>query len=278
MSRVVTTYQKSESIIVSDSCEPRIVTGQDLYGLTGTYLGTIKIDEAFLYITGSSCSQEAAFKRLKTDACNLKANLINITSEIKPREEVRPYHVSACYRCIADYYFIEFDTLVNKIFARGERDIINYTSDYKLKWDDFMVVLPDSSEMPYEFVSKFFLVSGKMSAWTGVYSEFEVNGMFISDISKVKKSFANETNEKTIGLLFDLTQVYARKLEMFLNSHKPKLANMEKIKSIYNSYHNLLKAEIRNFNKETDFGRNTFAYQQWEDRINKEAINLGIKK
>jgi hypothetical protein len=40
----------------------------------------------------------------------------------------------------------------------------------------------------------------------------------------------------------------------------------------------LLKAEIRNFNKETDFGRNTFAYQQWEDRINKEAINLGIKK
>lgn len=277
INRIVTSYQKPESLITSDSCNPLIVIRKDIYGLKANYLGSIMIDEPYTSLTISSCSKDAALKRLKSDGCNLSANLINIITEINPGEEIPPYHRSPCYRCIADYYKIDFDSLNSKILAENNRELFYYSSDMRLKWEDFKVVLPESYEKPYEFISTIHIKSGKISIWTGVFKEFEGSGVFYSDISKVKKSYANEKNEKVIGLLFDLTQVYAKKLEMFLNSKKPKIADRNKIQNIVNDYLNKLNSEIDQFNLETNFGTNHTALDYWTNKIESECIDLKIK-
>lgn len=278
ISRIVTTYQSPESIIVSEGCNPLIVTEQDLFGLKVNYQGSILIDEPYSYINRSTCSKEAAFKRLKSDACNLKANLINITLEINPGEEIPPYHRSACYRCQADYYSLDFDYLSKKILENKNREIIYYTADKKLKWEDFKVELPESSETPYEFISTIMLRAGKVSVWTGAFKDFEANGAFYADVSKVKRPFANEANEKVIGLLFDMTQVHAKNLQQVLNSTKPRITDRKKIQDIVNDHNQELRKKIDKFNSETDYGNNTMAFEQWENRLQTEIINLGIKK
>ena len=278
INRIATTYQKPDSIIVSNNSNLIIVTEKDLFGLNIIHLGSIMIDEPYTYLTRSSCSKEVAHDRLRSDARSLNANLINITTEINPGEEKPPYRRSACYRCEADYYSIEFDTLSQKILARKSREIINYSLDKKLKWDDFKVELPESSEAPYEFVSTIQLISGKMSPWTGAYKDFEAYGAFYSDVSKVKRSYANEEKEKIMGLLFDLTQINAHILQQYLNSTKPRIADRKKIQKIVDNHLEKLKSEIDNFNSETDFGNNVVALEDWENRIHTETINLGIKQ
>ena len=278
INRVATTYQKPNSGIVSGNCNPIIVMGQDLTGLKVNYLGSIMIDEPYSYMTRSSCSKEAVFKRLKSDADNLNANLINITTEINPGEEKPPYQRSACYRCAADYYSIECDTLSQKILAQKNREIISYRLNKSLKWEDFKVELPESSEAPYEFVSTIQLRAGKMSAWTGAFKDFEAYGAFYSDVSKIKRSYANEAKEKVMELLFDLTQINAHILQQYLNSTKPGIADRKKIQKIVDNHLEKLKSEIDSFNRETDFGNNVVALEVWENRIHTEAINHGIKQ
>ncbi len=264
--------------MVSDSCNPRILVKKDLTGLKFNHLGSIMIDEPYSYLTRSTCSKEVAFKRLRSDACNLNANIINIVTEINPGEDVPPYPRSACYRCIAAFHSLVIDSLSNKILEQKKREIILYEENSELKWSDFSVNLPESYTRPYEFVSTLYFKAGKMSKWTGVFRGFEVTGVYYSDISGVKKSFASEENVEIIALLFDLTQVHAMKLQNFLNAHKPRMADIEKIKKIVREYSTGLDVDISNFNKETDFGNNAEVYRQWKDRIQMEAKELVIKK
>ena len=278
INRIVTTYSSQESYLVSDSCNPRILVKKDLTGLKFNHLGSIMIDEPYTYLSKSTCSKEVAFKRLRADACNLNANIINIVSEINPGEEAPPYHRSACYRCIAVFHSLVIDSLSNKILEQEKREIILYEENSGLKWSDFSVNLPESYPQPYEFVSAVYYKAGKMSKWTGVFKNYTASAVYYSDISGVKKSFASEENEEIIKLLFDLTQVHAMKLKNFLNAHKPRIADTEKIKNIAREYSAGLKVDISNFNIETDFGNNAEAYQQWKDRIQLETKELGIKK
>ena len=277
INRIATTYQKTDSVIVSDNSNLMIVTEQDLFGLKVNYLGSIMIDEPHLYMTRSSCSKEVAHTRLRSDASNLRANLINITLEINPGEDKPPYQRSACYRCEADFYSIEHDTLSQKILAQKNRDIINYSSKSELKWQDFKVELPESHKVPYEFIASFQLKIGKVN-WNGAYKDFEAFAAFYSDVSKVKRSYANEANEKVMELLFDLTQINAHILQQNLNSTWPGIGDRKKIDRIVGEHLQKLYSDIDSFNRETDFGNNVVALEDWEKRIHTETINLGIKQ
>jgi hypothetical protein len=274
----MTNYEKPKEKISSDSCNPKIVLQRDLFGLKADYLGSIKIDEPIAYWTKASCSKEKMYKKLLADACALKANLIQIKSEINPGEVIPPYHRSPCYRCIADYYSFEFDSLSSEILNQENREKVYYKEDVKLKWSDFKVRLPESNEKPYEFISNIQLRSGSISVWTGAYKDFQAIGVFYSDVSKVKSSFANINNEKITGLLFNLTQVYANRLTDFLNSTRPGIADRNKLQKIIDEYTDELNLEIENFNKDTGFGSNQINLQKWENKINSELFNYDLKK
>ena len=267
---ITTNYQVPAYSKSDNSCNPEILKAKNLFGLYVTYLGTIKLDESFTAINRKVCSESAAIEKLKSQACALNANLINITSEIKPGETIPPYQMSPCYRCIADFYAIDYNEQVKSILAESNRKTIKFEETQLISWKDFDIELAESSSVPYEFMSNIELVSGKMSIWTGAFKEFKAQGVFYCDISKVKKTFATEQNKKQIELLFSLTQIYAKRVEKFLNTKKPKIAHKDKIQEIIDGYFAKLAIEKADFNMETEYGNNKIALKKWEDKINNE--------
>jgi len=214
------------------SCNPLIIKGKNLFGLDVKYAGNLKIgDQSFSFVI-KKYSDSVATAVLKTQACAVNANLVNITFEIKPGEIKPPFPQANYYRCMVDFYSIEMNELNLQILKAENRKIIRYDERNSLSWDDFDIELPESFSVPYEFISTIELYTGKMSIWTGAYKEFKAQGIFYSDISKIKKSFSSEQAKKQIELLFSLTQLYAKRLESDLNSRKPKLSNSEKIQKI----------------------------------------------
>ena len=268
--KVTTNYQAPAYPMAASTCNPKIVKKKNLYGLNANYLGSIKLDEPITYMNRKVCSEAAAIEKLKSQACGLNANLINIISEIKPGETIPPYHRSACYRCIANFYSIEWNEVNNTILTQANRKTTKYDDKKGITWNDVEIELPDSCSFPYEFISNIEIVSGKMSVWTGAYKEFKAQGVFYCDVSKVKKSFKTIQNEKQLELLFDLTQIYANRAEVDLNSRKPKIANKEKIQTIIDGYLTELETEKAKFNFETAYGNNKLALQNWESRIKSE--------
>lgn len=276
--KITTNYRLPDTSQLKGNCTPLIVKKKNLYGLQAKYLGSINLDEPFTYINRSVCSEAAAIEKLKSDACSLNSNLINITSEINPGEIVPPYPRSPCYRCIASYYSIDFNEITNSILEKSDRKIIKYDDINKLTWNDFALKFADSSLVPYEFISDIEVLAGNMSIWTGAFKEFKAQGVFYSDISKVKASFAIEKNLIQINVLYSLAEIYAKRLEQFLNSKKPKIANRKKIQYILENYLTNLRIEQKKFIAETDYGKNLIAQQEWVDRINQELNQIEVGK
>ena len=271
--KISTNFQSAAPAPADTTCNPEIRKKSDLFGLDAQYLGSITLDEPVVYMRRKVCSEEAAIEILKSKACNLNANLINITLEIKPGEDAPPYPRSACYRCIANYYYVEINETSKPILKEDARKTISWEDKTKITWDNFMIELPESSEVPYEFISRIF-VSWKWSHWTGVCKNYKAQAVFYSDISKVKKSFKTTENEKHIKLLFSLTQLYAKRLENNLNSWKPIIGNRKKLFRIINWYHMDLENAKTRFYEEAEYGENEAALKKWEDEINTELEQL----
>lgn len=68
------------------------------------HLGEVRLGD-----TGFStrCSELEARNILRQEACNVGANLVNITME------QRPNLMSTCYRCSASMYYVDADSLQN---------------------------------------------------------------------------------------------------------------------------------------------------------------------
>ena len=271
--KISTNFQSAAPAPADTTCNPEIRKKSDLFGLDAQYLGSITLDEPVVYMRRKVCSEEAAMDILKTNACNLNANLINITLEIKPGEDAPPYPRSACYRCIANYYYVEINETSKPILKEDARKTISWEDKTKITWDNFMIELPETSEIPYEFSSRIYL-SWRMSPWTGAFKDYKAQGTFYCDISKAKRSFRTAENEKQIELLFSLTHLYAKRLEQDLNSWKPIIGNRKKLFRIINWYHMDLENAKTRFYEEAEYGENEAALKKWEDEINTELEQL----
>jgi hypothetical protein len=239
-----------------------------MFGLNAKYVGELIIGDQTYSFFIKKYSDSVVTELLQAEACKMKANIVNITLEIKPGEIKPPYEEVAYYRCIADFYSLELNELNLQVLSAEKRKTIRYEERNSLSWIDFDNELPESSSVPYEFVSAIELYTGKMSVWTGGFKEFKAQGVFYSDISKIKHSFSTEQAQKQLDVLFSLTQLYAIRLAADLNSRKPKLANKTKIQKIIDAYNSDFEAEKAKFNLETGFGSNKNALDEWEIKIN----------
>ncbi len=266
--KVTKNYQTSDSSNqFSNNCNPVIVKKKDLYGLHTKYLGTIKLDDSGLSI---NCSEEKAIEILQNEACLLNSNLINITEEVK-------HGYSSCYRCIAMFYNVDFDPTTNTILESANRKKIKYDPTAKINWSDFKLSLPDSSSIPYQFISNLEVKSGSRSFWMGEFKSFNAQGVFYCDVSKVKPSFATDENLLNIEMLYNLTQIFAKRLEQNLNSDINKTTNHLKIQNIIELYLENLLIEQKLFIKETEYGKNKIVQQKWINKINMDLKELKIK-
>jgi len=264
--KITRSYELPENKILNQNCIPKIVFLKNVYGLDCKYKGSIKIDDGGLAI---NCSKEKVLEQLKKEACLLDANLIDIVDFVEPG-------YSTCYRCIADFYSIQYDDFTNKILANENRDTLKYNTRSKLKWEDLKITIPENSDIPYNIVSGIDLHSG-LTFWSGKFKNFSIQSIIFLDVSGVKKSFINDTNLIHIQMLFDLAQIYSKKLENYLNTEIPRTGNQEKIFYHINEYKAKLAQEQHNYIYETDYGRNKELQKKWIEKINSYKKELNIE-
>ena len=265
--KIIRSYQLPEVIQHGDSCKPVAVENKNLYGLNVKYLGTVQIIAPEF---STKCDDKKAMETISQEACQIKSNLINITQKGILRN-------TNCNSYSADLYFTELDQIITGILNKQGRTVIKYNDVKKINWNNFEILLPDTSSAPYYFISNIELESGR-SFWTGNYNNFKAQGVFYCDVSKVKRSFINENNLQHIEMLYYLTQIYSKKLERYLNSDNPDTQRREKIQDVIDRFQNDLFAEQTLYIKETNYGANIIAQQNWVEKITNEMTQLKIEK
>lgn len=193
----------------------------------------------------------------------LKANMMYINDEVFPSW-------SSCYRCVADFYSIELSENKNKIINSPNRKVIRYYERNKLNWSDFEITIHDSSYIPFQFISNIQLYSSGRTFWTGEFKDIKAQGVFYSDVSAFNKLISNSNNLEAICILFDISQLYAKKLERHLNSDNLKPKNISTIQKVLEEYLNNMLIAQKEFIEETYYGYKSTELKRWTDIIKKE--------
>ncbi len=261
----VTTY---DSVYIPDynpslvdySAEQTIVKKKDLFGLNVEYRGAIMIDEPATYWKRADCNEEVAMNRLRMESAQAGASLINIVEEIKPGETVLPYQRSACYRCRAEFYKTDMDSITQRILKQPERITTFLTDSDTITWRSFMKT--DSTYVPLKYFVNLFVRAGNVSLWTGRHSDFEVAPVFYNDISKVNSSFATEDNLTVLHQLAKIAKYHSEKAAFQLND-KSEREKSGSIKEIHENNVLNMQKDIEAFLKETDYGRDQKAVEKW---------------
>jgi hypothetical protein len=258
--KIVRNYESITSLSILKRTNPLIVKHKDLFGLNISYRGSIKLDDTGFTI---DCSETDAIILLKEEARKINSNLINIIDEAYPG-------TSSCYRCVADFFKADFDSLTLSILNNPERKLKFYDSLNQLNWSDFRLDLDDTCSNPYTIYSNFRVISGRTSFWDGSYKNFTVRCLIYTDVSMVKKSFMTDGNLTQVQLQFDLNQLYAKKLENYLNSEKFGSGNSIKVQLELDKCIKELEQATNKFIKDTDYGKNRLGQRFWREKINKE--------
>lgn len=266
--KIAKNYKTTGNYQIIQDVQPLLVKHKNLYGLKAKYLGTIKLDDSGFTI---NCSEDKAIEKLNSEAGRLNSNLINITEEVYPG-------YSTCYRCVANFYKIDFDSIAIDILKKPKRMTIKYDSIDKIKWTDFKIPLSDSSIVPYLFYSNIELESKGASFWDGTYKNFRAQGVFYCDVSMVKTSFVSDSNLIQVQLQYDLTQLYAKRLEQYLNSDSFRSGNRVKVQNVLDRYFNDLLLEQKKCLDETEYGNNRIAQQNWREKVSRELRKIDIIK
>ncbi|MFB6341026.1 hypothetical protein ACE1ET_04870 [Saccharicrinis sp. FJH62] len=252
---------------VEDASEPKIVHNKNLFGLDAKYLGSLKLE-----YNGApgNITKDNVFIKLKSEAKHIHGDLINIVYYEKMIDS------DICYRCIADIYKLHENQYSDVVLSSDSRDILSYENRPLLNWNDFKIFLPEDSSIPYKISVNIFMNS-EVNAWLGTLKNFRTNATIFFDASSVKSSYMSDYNLKHIQLIFDLAQVYAQRLESYVNNEIKRTSSRSKIQKILDEYYDKLKEEINTYSTETDYGQNIEIQQSWCKKIeaykNKEVID-----
>lgn len=244
--------------LVDYSVQQTIVKKKDLFGLAFEYRGAVMVDQPQTYWRRSDCNEEVAMQILRTEAAKAGATLINIIDEIKPGES-SSYERSACYRCKADFYKTNMDSITLRVLKQTGRIKTYLNDDDTLSWKSFIKM--DSTIIPLEYFVNLQAEAGGVSVWTGNFKEFKVVPVFYNDISKVKSSFATTENLSVLLQLAMISKYHAIQTEQQLNEESGRSEGM--IQSIIDTNLMNLNNEKESFLKETDYGRDKVAVEKW---------------
>ncbi len=257
----------NKDVIDNNDTDPIIVKKKNLAGLNTKLLGSIKLDD---YGFTVNCSEKKAMELLKKEAISINANLINITKEIYPG-------YSSCYRCIAYLYKYTPDYTSKNILTNNSRLKVRYDSINKIGWEDFKIKLPDSLSYPYNYFSTIEIYSENRSFWNGAFKDFSTQGVFYSDVSGVKPSFATEENLEHINGLYKITHIYAKELEQFLISSNIKTSDRNEINKILDKQLDEMHKTHERYIKETEYGRNKKNQKAWTKKLTDEPTSFNKK-
>lgn len=150
-------------------------------------------------------------------------------------------------------------------------DLIVWSVEKKLIWDDFLGVPPSTSQ--FSAVSALDI---KYRAWT------RKDTLFVSLVSKFSRNnswvYAKSKSSRLLGheqTHFDILELYCRKLRQHISKASIKKVEYKKLfTDAYQAYYKQYKACDSLYDQETDFSTNIPVQNKWSQRINKEILDL----
>lgn len=262
------TYVHIEKGLAKTSFNPNIVFDKNLIGLNCKQLGTIKLE--YSGVPGK-LTKEQIFDDLRHEAYCIDANLINIVKQVKMTNS------EILFSCLADMYIVQDDIYSKNILSSNLRDTLVYDTNSKLKWADFKILIPEESNIPYQITTDI-RMTADVNAWLGTYKQFSTMAVLFLDASGVKKSFMTESNLRHIQLIYDLTQIYSKRVEKYMNQTKKGAINQEKIQGEINEFADKLKSEVSQYSIETEYGKNIENQRLWSEKIENYKNEFDIQK
>lgn len=150
-------------------------------------------------------------------------------------------------------------------------NLILWSSDKKLTWDDFLCAPPPKS--------KFAAVSSldiRYKAWT------RKDTLFVSLASKFFRSnswvYPKSKSSRLLGheqTHFDILELYCRKLRQYISKTPVKKSEYKKtITDAYNVYYKQYKTYDSLYDQETDFSTRILVQNRWTEKVNKELLDM----
>ena len=79
-----------------------------------------------------------------------------------------------------------------------------------------------------------------------------------------------------VQIIFDLTQIYSKKLEYFMNQEAAKTNNRQEVQMIMDEYSKKLGKEINQYKAETEYGQNMAMQIKWNEKVEAMKKELSI--
>jgi len=156
-------------------------------------------------------------------------------------------------------------------------DKICYFEKNTVTWDDIKEVDVTNDTIREEafIFSTFELELVKVNPWTGK-SKFRGYAIYIPSKSWVKQDCKNDRNLLYSQTIFDLNQLYAKKIEYKFNKkYDPFFGSLDEqiTKAMAEYGKEYTKDEIK-FNKETDYGKDIEKIKEWNTKIKTETLKI----
>jgi hypothetical protein len=153
-----------------------------------------------------------------------------------------------------------------------DSDILIYKMNRKLNWDHFKGTPPDTiTNMTY--LNTTIQMYNNVNVWWGT-SNFDAYGIVFMSESWVTQDMINDLNLNHQQKLFDISEIFAQRLENDLNRRRISPSKRDEITKIFNSYDDELQKYQMLYEKETKFGMDSLKQKIWDEKIDKELFEL----
>lgn len=213
--------------------------------------------------------KDSALQILKREACSIGANYVNIVSEKYLNKNKNGY------ACFAELYKVDFDYLNSLNLDVTKRDTLSFNHDRELNWDDFKGVpqFNDSSNLAADIYTSIKIEIRDVNAWLG-YATYNISGVIFRDISWVLPVKRTTSLLEHQQRLFDISEIFALKLQNKLNKAKINLASNKRIKALFDSSRKDMYLYQDKYKHETQNGQDMLANKKWNQKIKNKLLEL----
>ena len=152
-----------------------------------------------------------------------------------------------------------------------EGDSITYNSKSILEWSDFKMSpdINDSLNVYLDLTIATF--TKKINVLWGTITVESYAGI-IRDLSWVKPQYKSQQLLDYVQLKYEIANYFAKKSEKEINRKKINAGFTKRISNIIESYIDAMNTTLKEYDIETNFGRNADIMNRWKDKLNNGEI------